>query len=120
MTNPRPSIEEFIRERIEASGVSAYRIALDAGVDQSKMSRFRSGQSGLHAETLGRIAGVLGLRLVRADEAAQAVADAQAAIEDKDTNRARRALKTAATLLAAPDLSSSAKPQRPRPKGKRS
>ena len=53
-----------IREAIASSGLTRYRIAEEAGVAQSTLSRFMAGEGGLTLDTLDRIAEVLRLSLV--------------------------------------------------------
>jgi len=53
-----------IRGAIRASGLSGYRIAKEAGVPESSLSRFMSGATGLSTGTLDKIADVLRLEVV--------------------------------------------------------
>lgn len=55
---------EAIREAIEASGQSRYRIAKETGIAQSQLSRLVSGERGLDVDTVERLASYLGLEVV--------------------------------------------------------
>ena len=57
-------ILEKIREAIEASGKTRYRIARDSSVAQSQLSRLMSGERGLSIESLERVAECLGLEIM--------------------------------------------------------
>jgi transcriptional regulator with XRE-family HTH domain len=52
-----------IREAIEASCVSRYMLAEQAGIAESVLSRFMSGKQGISSSTLDKIAEVLGLQV---------------------------------------------------------
>ena len=52
-----------IRAAIRASRVTMYRLALEAGVRDSSLSRFMSSDSGLSTHTLDRISKVLRLEV---------------------------------------------------------
>jgi transcriptional regulator with XRE-family HTH domain len=56
---------DAIREAIKASGKTRYRIAQESGVAESVLSRLMSGERGLSADALERLADNLGLDLVR-------------------------------------------------------
>lgn len=53
-----------IKEAIESSGLSRYRLSLESGVAQSVLSRFMSGTRGLSTDTLDRLAKVLRMSVV--------------------------------------------------------
>ena len=52
-----------IRRAIRDSGLTPYRIATDADVDRSVMTRFVNGERGLTLDTASRICDRLGLKL---------------------------------------------------------
>ncbi len=52
-----------IRQAIDSSGLSRYRICKDAGIDQATFSRFMAGKVGLSMSTLDALADVLGLNI---------------------------------------------------------
>ena len=56
-------LSEQIRQAIDASGYSRYRICKETGIDQAAMSRFMAGTVGLTQENLDRVAAFLGLEL---------------------------------------------------------
>jgi ribosome-binding protein aMBF1 (putative translation factor) len=53
-----------IRDAVEASGMSRYRICAEIRISQSAMSRFMHRQGGLSMDVLDRLAELLGLRIV--------------------------------------------------------
>ena len=55
---------EQIRSAIETSGKTRYRIAKEAGIAQSQLSRLVSGERGLTMETAEKLAGSLGLEII--------------------------------------------------------
>ena len=58
-----------IRDAVDASGMSRYRICKEIGLSQPTMSRFMAGRSGLSMESLDRLADLLGLAVVTQPEA---------------------------------------------------
>lgn len=56
-------LSDQLRRSIDRSGVSRYRLWLETGVDQSTLSRFMAGKSGLSMESVDLLASVLRLRL---------------------------------------------------------
>lgn len=52
-----------LRQAIIASGESRYRIANDAGIAESQLSRLMSGERGISVETAERLAAHLGLKI---------------------------------------------------------
>jgi hypothetical protein len=53
-----------IRRAVEQSGQSRYSIAKTTGVSAAQLSRLVNGHSGLHADTIEKIANHLGLEIV--------------------------------------------------------
>jgi len=61
---PRKSkLSDQVRAAVDRSGVSRYRICLDAEIDQAAMSRFMAAKAGLSMDALDRLAAVLDLRI---------------------------------------------------------
>jgi transcriptional regulator with XRE-family HTH domain len=61
---PRPStLSEALRQAILASGLSAYRLARDSGINVAAVLRFRAAQRSLDLKSADRLAEVLGLEL---------------------------------------------------------
>lgn len=58
------SLSQQIRNAVDDSAMSRYRIAVLAGIDHSQFSGFMSGKRGLGHEALDRLAAVLHLRVV--------------------------------------------------------
>ena len=63
MGRKRKQLSEQIRQAIEASGMTRYRICKEIGITQPSMSRFMSGQAWLSMPTLDKIAELLDLNL---------------------------------------------------------
>ncbi len=57
-------MEQAIRNAVKASDQTAGAIAKGAGVARSQLSRLLSGERGLNAESIERIADFLGLEIV--------------------------------------------------------
>lgn len=57
-------ISQQLREAIDASGMSRYRICKEIGLGESTMSHFMAGQCGLQLSTIDRLGALLGLRIV--------------------------------------------------------
>ncbi len=57
-------ILDQIREAIEASGKSRYRIWKETGIPQAQLSRLLSGKSGLSIDALEKLADYLGLEVI--------------------------------------------------------
>jgi len=62
-TRKRQNLAGQLREAINASGLTRYRICKDCEIDQGAVSRFMHGTAGLNLESAGRIAEYLGLEL---------------------------------------------------------
>lgn len=65
-------LSDQIRRAIDASGMSRYAIAKAIDLDQSVLSRFMAGTSGLSVQNLDRLGKLLGLKLVAEDRALKA------------------------------------------------
>jgi hypothetical protein len=60
---PKP-ISQQLRDAIDASGLSRYRICKEIGLPESTMSHFRAGHCGLALATIDRLGELLGLSIV--------------------------------------------------------
>ncbi len=58
-----PPIYDDIREAIEASELTRYRIAKETGIGESQLSLFMAGKKGLSVEALETLADCLGLEI---------------------------------------------------------
>lgn len=63
MGNERVKLSDQIRQAIDVSGVSRYRICKEIGLTESTMSRFMSGKSGLSLAVLDDLADLLRLNI---------------------------------------------------------
>jgi transcriptional regulator with XRE-family HTH domain len=63
MGKKRPALTDELRQAIDASSMSRYRISKLLGIAESTLSRFMSGKTGLSFETLDRLAELLDLHL---------------------------------------------------------
>jgi transcriptional regulator with XRE-family HTH domain len=61
---PILKLSDQIRVAVESSGVSAYRISADTGIDKAALSRFLSGERGLSLDSLDLLAGYFGMSIV--------------------------------------------------------
>ena len=57
------TVSQSLRQAMLDSGLSAYRLAVDSGLDVAAVLRFRSGERSLKLESVDRLAEVLGLEL---------------------------------------------------------
>ena len=57
-------ISQQLREAIEASELSRYRICKEIDLSESTMSHFMAGDCGLQLSTIDRLGKLLGLKLV--------------------------------------------------------
>lgn len=56
-------LTDQLREAIDGSGMSRYAVAKAIELDQSTLSRFMAGKSGLALDTVDRLGELLGLKL---------------------------------------------------------
>ncbi len=60
----RPSkLSDQIRQAVDASGMTRYRISKELGIGESTMSRFMSGKGGLSMDNLDALVELLALHL---------------------------------------------------------
>ena len=59
----RKTLSDEIREAVDASGMTRYRIAKELGIAESTMSRFMSRKGGLTLGLVDRLAELLGLHI---------------------------------------------------------
>jgi len=64
MSKKRTKMSDQIREAIEGSGLSRYRICRDTGIDQAAMSRFMAG-TGITTDTIDKLADYLDLEIIQ-------------------------------------------------------
>lgn len=57
-------LSQQLREAIDASGMSRYRICKEIGLPEGTMSHFMAGHCGLALTTVDRLGKLLGLRIV--------------------------------------------------------
>ena len=57
-------ISQQLRDAIDASGMSRYRICKEIGLPESTMSHFMAGHCGLALTTIDRLGELLGLTIV--------------------------------------------------------
>jgi hypothetical protein len=60
------TVSDQLRDAIRDCGISVRQLGRRADVDDGQIHRFMSGERGLNLDTVDRIAGTLGLRLVEA------------------------------------------------------
>ncbi len=63
MGKTRIKLSDQIRQAVDASGLSRYRISKTLGIAESTMSRFMSGPGGLSMEYLDGLADLLDLNI---------------------------------------------------------
>lgn len=61
---PTKKLSDQIRQAIDDSGISRYRIAHDTGIDESALAKFFNGQRGLSLDAIDRLGQYLRLRIV--------------------------------------------------------
>lgn len=57
-------LTDQVRQAIDDSGLTRYRIAQDTGIDESSLAKFYNGHRGLSLDNLDRLGEYLGLRIV--------------------------------------------------------
>ncbi|NQT39185.1 MAG: hypothetical protein HQ581_16930 [Planctomycetes bacterium] len=57
-------LSDQVRQAIDDSGLTRYRIALDTNIDESALAKFYNGHRGLSMAALDRLGKYLGLRIV--------------------------------------------------------
>jgi ribosome-binding protein aMBF1 (putative translation factor) len=63
MTSRPAKLSDQIRQAVDASGTSRYRIAKELGIAESTLSRFMSRKGGLSMDNLDALSKLLGLKL---------------------------------------------------------
>jgi transcriptional regulator with XRE-family HTH domain len=63
MARARKQLSDQIRDAVDDSGLSRYRICREIGLSESAMSRFMSGESGLSLANIDLIAELLDLNI---------------------------------------------------------
>ena len=58
------SMTDQIRQAIDDSGLTRYRISQETGIDESALAKFYNGHRGLSMDALNRLGKFLGLRIV--------------------------------------------------------
>ena len=58
------TLSDQIRQAIDDSGLSRYRIAQESGIDESALAKFYNGHRGFNSDTLDILGEYLGLRIV--------------------------------------------------------
>ena len=57
-------LSDQLRQAIDASGLTRYRISLDTGIDQSSLAKFYNGLQTLSMENVDKLGEYLGLKIV--------------------------------------------------------
>jgi len=58
------TLSDQIRQAIDDSGQTRYRIAQESGIDESALAKFYNGHRGFNSDTLDILGEYLGLRIV--------------------------------------------------------
>ena len=58
-------LSEQVRQAIDESGLTRYRIAQETGIDESALSKFYNGQRGINTDTLDRLGECLELEITK-------------------------------------------------------
>jgi transcriptional regulator with XRE-family HTH domain len=59
------TLTDQIRDAVQESGLTCYRICAETGIDKGSMSKFLNGQRGLSLAHLDKLAELLGLRIAK-------------------------------------------------------
>lgn len=70
MAKKLKKLSDQIREAMRASPLTRYRISKLTGIDQTALMRFERGEVGLLLDNIDKLAGVLGLSIVRGSSGA--------------------------------------------------
>ena len=57
-------LTDQVKQAIDDSGLTRYRIAQETGIDESALAKFYNGHRGLSIEALNKLGKYLGLRIV--------------------------------------------------------
>ena len=60
----KTTLSDQVRQAIDDSGLTRYRIAQETGIDESALSKIYNGQRGFNSDTLDILGEYLGLRIV--------------------------------------------------------
>ena len=66
-TKETGTMADMLRKTIEASGLSLYRVAKDAGISYPTLHRFMSGERSISLDAFERLCGRMGLALVHGE-----------------------------------------------------
>lgn len=61
----KPTVSDQIREAIDESEMTRYRISAETGIPQAVLSRFMAGKSGISSGTIDKLAELLELEVVK-------------------------------------------------------
>ena len=64
MKRQAKTMTDQIRQAIDDSGLTRYRISQETGIDESALAKFYNGHRGLSMDALNRLGKFLGLRIV--------------------------------------------------------
>ena len=60
----KTTLSDQVRQAIDDSGLTRYRIAQETGIDESALAKFYNGKRGFNSDTLDILGEYLGLRIV--------------------------------------------------------
>jgi hypothetical protein len=64
-TKPKPAMTDVLKQAIQESGLTLYRIAKDTGIVGTSLLRFMQGETSLRLDKADVLADYLGLELVK-------------------------------------------------------